>query len=95
MTRAPADLSRRTGLCEGLGDAPMRPALAGGDGARPRRCAGGRGRGAGRRPRRMAFLYVPNGVHMADWTPEGRGRRTSSCPPPSSRSTPFKDDLSS
>ena len=20
-------------------------------------------------PRRMAFLYVPNGVHMADWTP--------------------------
>jgi Protein of unknown function (DUF1552) len=22
-------------------------------------------------PRRMAFFYVPNGVHMADWTPKG------------------------
>ncbi len=24
-------------------------------------------------PRRMAFLYVPNGVHMADWTPKDVG----------------------
>jgi hypothetical protein len=24
-------------------------------------------------PRRMAFLYVPNGVHMADWTPAETG----------------------
>ncbi len=24
-------------------------------------------------PRRMAFLYVPNGVHMADWTPKDAG----------------------
>ena len=25
-------------------------------------------------PVRMAFLYVPNGMHMADWTPEREGR---------------------
>ncbi len=24
-------------------------------------------------PTRMAFFYVPNGVHMADWTPTGTG----------------------
>lgn len=24
-------------------------------------------------PNRMAFLYVPNGVNMADWTPQGQG----------------------
>jgi len=24
-------------------------------------------------PRRMAFLYVPNGVHMQDWTPSAEG----------------------
>jgi hypothetical protein len=24
-------------------------------------------------PRRMAFIYVPNGVHMADWTPKRAG----------------------
>ena len=24
-------------------------------------------------PRRMAFFYVPNGVHMPDWTPTGTG----------------------
>ena len=25
-------------------------------------------------PRRMAFIYVPNGVHMDDWTPAKEGR---------------------
>ena len=24
-------------------------------------------------PLRMAFLYVPNGVHMPDWTPRSTG----------------------
>jgi hypothetical protein len=24
-------------------------------------------------PRRMAFIYVPNGVHMQDWTPDREG----------------------
>jgi hypothetical protein len=27
----------------------------------------------GKPPRRMAFLYVPNGIHMADWTPKSEG----------------------
>jgi len=27
----------------------------------------------GSAPTRMAFLYVPNGIHMQDWTPEGEG----------------------
>ena len=26
-------------------------------------------------PRRMAFLYVPNGIHMADWTPKAVGSK--------------------
>ena len=25
-------------------------------------------------PLRMAFLYVPNGVHMPDWTPHAEGQ---------------------
>ena len=25
-------------------------------------------------PNRVAFLYAPNGQHMADWTPKGEGR---------------------
>ena len=24
-------------------------------------------------PRRMAFFYVPNGMHMPDWTPKAEG----------------------
>ena len=44
--------------------------MAGGDGAGCCRADGpDSGQGA-IAPRRMAFLYVPNGVHMADWTPE-------------------------
>lgn len=29
--------------------------------------------GAGKSPLRMAFLYVPNGAHMPDWTPTATG----------------------
>ena len=28
-----------------------------------------------RAPNRMAFLYVPNGMHMPDWTPSNRRHR--------------------
>ena len=28
---------------------------------------------AGKPPVRMAFLYVPNGMHMAEWTPKQVG----------------------
>ena len=31
------------------------------------------GADATRPPRRMAFLYVPNGAHMPDWTPKAEG----------------------
>src|SRR5437899_2426290 len=24
-------------------------------------------------PRRMAFIYIPNGIHMRDWTPSATG----------------------
>lgn len=65
MTR-PITISRRAAL-RGLGVSmalpvleAMRPALLGSDGA------------AG--PLRVAFLYVPNGVHMPDWTPRLEGR---------------------
>ncbi|MFO0841254.1 MAG: DUF1552 domain-containing protein [Gemmataceae bacterium] len=35
--------------------------------------AGTPARGANSAPNRMAFLYVPNGKNMADWTPKGEG----------------------
>ena len=66
-------LSRRTVL-RGLGTAialpwleAMAPAVRAGLG--PTSPSGP----AAPRPRRMAFLYVPNGVHMADWRPKEEG----------------------
>src|SRR4051794_21580884 len=60
-------LSRRTVL-RGLGTAialpwleAMTPAFARGAAA------------AANHPLRMAFFYVPNGVHMQDWTPKAEG----------------------
>ena len=32
-------------------------------------------RGEAKAPVRTAFIYVPNGMHMRDWTPDGVGRR--------------------
>ena len=43
-------------------------------------------------PRRMAFFYVPNGVHMPDWTPAG-GETGFSLPEILRPLDPFKDDL--
>ncbi len=43
-----------------------------------------------RPPLRMAFLYVPNGVHMADWTPKDDGP-TSSFPPTLKPLQPFQE----
>jgi uncharacterized protein DUF1552 len=63
-------LSRRT-LLKGLGVSialpfleAMTPALSLAGGAVRRR----------QYPRRMAFVYVPNGINMRAWTPEGLGR---------------------
>lgn len=64
-------ISRRTVL-RGLGASIALPWLeAMGPLSRPA-LAGGRFDDAGS-PRRMAFLYVPNGAHMADWTPKTEG----------------------
>ena len=48
--------------------------------------------GHGPGPKRMAFLYVPNGVHMADWRPkeEGAGFTLPSTLEPLA---PFQDEL--
>ncbi len=43
-------------------------------------------------PTRMAFFYVPNGVHMPDWTPKG-GESNLVLPEILQPLAPFKDDL--
>ncbi len=61
-------ISRRTAL-RGLGTAmalPWLEAMAPVAGAGPAATVAAA-------PRRMAFFYVPNGVHMPDWTPTGNG----------------------
>ena len=59
-------ISRRTVL-RGVGTAVALPFL---DAMMPRALAAS---GATRSPRRMAFLYVPNGAIMTDWTPASEG----------------------
>lgn len=44
------------------------------------------------RPRRLAFLYVPNGIHMPDWTPQQEGAGFD-LPPILKPLEPFRDDL--
>ncbi|MDB5296436.1 MAG: hypothetical protein JWO31_2419, partial [Phycisphaerales bacterium] len=45
-------------------------------------------------PKRMAFLYVPNGVNMGDWTPGTVGRLGSDLPAILQPLTAFRDDFS-
>ena len=60
-------LPRRTFL-KGLGTTIALPLL---DAMRPALAAAG---DPSKQPvRRMAFVYVPNGIHMSDWTPEAEG----------------------
>ena len=73
-------ISRRTVL-RGLGTAIALPWL---EAMKPLASA------AGDLPRRMAFFYVPNGVHLPDWTPEHFGSRNSHSPQHSSRSQPIE-----
>lgn len=72
----PKRLSRRTVL-KGLGVSvalpwleAMGPANAWAKGASTKNPA----------PNRMAFLYVPNGINMADWTPAGEGPLSGNLP---------------
>ena len=66
-------LSRRT-LLKGVGAAVALPVL---DAMLPA-LASAAPAATGTRPTRLAWLYVPNGKHMADWTPatEGAGYKT-------------------
>jgi hypothetical protein len=61
-------LHRRTFL-RGLGACVALPLL---DAMRPARALAGTP-GAAKPPTRMAFLFIPNGAHMPDWTPTTEG----------------------
>lgn len=68
-------LSRRS-LLKGLGTAITLPFL---ESLLPSKLAGDTLRGAAQKivpvvPRRVAWFYVPNGIHMPAWTPEKSGR---------------------
>ena len=63
-------ITRRTAL-KGLGTAialPFMDSLSFGASPTPSLASGP--------PRRLAFLYVPNGVNMAEWTPKNEGKLT-------------------
>lgn len=68
VTRSLA-IPRRTFL-RGLGTALALPAL---DIMNPLTAVAGPTAGSARPPRRMAFIYIPNGANMADWTPRAEG----------------------
>ncbi len=63
-------ISRRTVL-RGLGTTVALPLLD--CMARPASAAEVAGGAGPQGPRRMAFMFVPNGIHMPDWRPEGTG----------------------
>jgi len=77
-------ISRRTVL-KGLGAAVALPWL---EAMTPLASAGA----ATKSPLRAAFLYVPNGMHMLDWTPKAEGALTE-FPLLLEPLKPFKDDL--
>jgi hypothetical protein len=64
-----ARISRRTAL-RGIGTAVALPFL---EAMLPDALAAAGTAGGALPPRRMAFIYVPNGVMMADWTPKTEG----------------------
>jgi Protein of unknown function (DUF1552) len=81
-------LSRRTVL-RGVGTALALPWLE----AMGQRTASADQEGrVGTIPKRIAFLYVPNGVHMADWTPAVTGARFST-PATLRPLEPFRQDM--
>jgi Protein of unknown function (DUF1552) len=80
-------LSRRT-LLRGLGAAVALPVL---DAMSPA-LAGTTARSAAGPVRRMAFLYVPNGIIMKDWTPKGDGA-TFEFPRTLAPLEPFRENL--
>ena len=81
-------ISRRTVL-RGVGTAMALPLL---EAMSPRLLRGAEATEQARPPRRMAFFYVPNGVHMPDWTPTTEGADFE-LPPILQPLASFKDDL--
>jgi hypothetical protein len=79
-------LSRRT-LLRGVGTAIALPAL---DAMAP---AMNSSRLPGKTPVRMAFVYVPNGIDMRNWTPKEEGALTGELPRILKPLTPLKDDM--
>ncbi len=67
-------ISRRTVL-RGLGTALALPMLEAMAPAAPLIAGVARDPAAATAPVRMAFLYVPNGMHMPDWKPQGPGEK--------------------
>lgn len=78
-------ISRRT-ILRGIGAAISLPWLEA-LGLHAGRAAGGAGA-----PNRVAFLYVPNGKHMAEWTPKTEGANFE-LPPILQPLAPVRDDL--
>jgi len=87
MTRA-RKLSRRTVL-RGLGTAIALPWL---EAMAPANALADASTKAASSPRRLAFLYVPNGVHMAAWTPTETGEKFS-VPATLESLKPFQSEL--
>jgi hypothetical protein len=91
MTRRHGPITRRTVL-RGLGTAialPWLETMASSAELAGRAAAAA---SAGVTPKRMAFLYVPNGVHMADWTPKAVGSDYE-IPKTLEALAPYKDEM--
>ena len=83
------NISRRTAL-RGLGTAIALPLFD--SMVRPLATATAADSVAAAGPLRMAFVYVPNGVHMQDWTPKTEGENFE-LPSTLEPLAPFKNDL--
>jgi len=81
-------LSRRTVL-RGVGTAIALPWL---EAMAPATALADPSTKAGASPRRLAFLYIPNGVHMAAWTPREMGAKFT-LPSTLESLRPFQNDL--
>jgi hypothetical protein len=79
------EISRRTAL-HGLGISVALPLL---EVMQPGLLFGAQ---AGKAPQRLAFLYVPNGIHMQDWTPAEEGSGFA-LPATLKSLEPYRDDL--
>jgi len=48
----------------------------------------------GQAPRRLVYVYVPNGVHMPAWTPQAEGQLPEALPPTLAPLAPWRRELS-